>query len=103
MCIDKLLNLINPGTSRLPHPEEKFSKKATVDNVSVDVVLLNWMEYWAVPLQYRNFWKEQIVIELYNEWPEWALVAGAKPDSPAFTWDAEDGKRQQLLLVFKKP
>jgi hypothetical protein len=72
-----------PVVITLPHPEEKEDKSITMDNYDLNIVFDTWFRDWQVPVEWRDYWRNAIEIEVTN-----AI------SSPAATWDnLSTGKR----------
>jgi hypothetical protein len=70
----------------LTHPEESENYEQTINNANVPLTLTKWLVDWKVPVEYWDFWRGQIVIE---------VTTGI--DAPACTWDSDDGKRHMKV------
>ena len=74
------------------HPEEPVNRAATLANTSIYTMLEKWFTDWDVPVQYRDYWKTAIDIQVYETYPPSLIKMGLRQDTPAATWDA-GGKR----------
>ena len=73
MCIAKIMAFFKPKPNNrplvLPHPEEPPNPSQTVDNVDLDATLDLWEVNYNVLIEYRDYWKTKIAIELDAELP----------------------------------
>ena len=87
-----------PPVLVLPHPEELEDWTKTIENVSINGMLEQWITDWAVPQENVEHWKTAIGIEVYNEWPSNKLAWGITPTTPAMSWEV-GGKRYLACLA----
>lgn len=86
---------------KLPYPEEKQDKTKTLANTKVsDVLDLLFGGEGKIPLEYKDYWLDWLVIRLFSKWtPEilsyWPNV---KESTPAFTYE-DNGKDYIYCLV----
>lgn len=52
---------------RLPYPEEKVNYTQTIDNIDVDTIINTWIINYFVPIEYREWWRNTIIITVTNE------------------------------------
>jgi hypothetical protein len=81
----------------LPYPEEPVDESRTTANTSAGTVLEQWLTERKVPAGYHDFWKNQIVIHLYDCWPAEMLIGNLKADTPACTWSEGDTRHLASL------
>ena len=67
---------------KIPHPEEPFNPDATLENTTIEHIILEWFVQYNVPDEYRGYWLDQIHIEVDPEY-----------QYPAGVWDCANGKR----------
>jgi hypothetical protein len=65
----------------LPHPEEKPDYSRTLENTSIQEVLTEWCNSYQIPLEFRQYWFDAIIVFLDITIPY-----------PAGTWE-QDGRR----------
>jgi len=82
----------------LPHPEQKPNYAQTANNVDVDELFKDWCALYYVPVVYRNFWREQIDIQVYDAYPIEIMALGVQSNTPAATWEI-NGKRYLACLA----
>jgi hypothetical protein len=80
----------------LPHPEEPMNSAATLANTDATVVIAKWLQDWAVPAPYWEYWKTAIDIQVYDVYPPAITAMGIRQDTPAGTWEA-GGKRHMAI------
>lgn len=85
-CLQWLLSLFKKKPVLLPHPEEAMDPGKTVENTDKPAVLGRWLKEWGVPANQWDYWKKQIVLEVYDDWPPEYLNLGIHTNTPAFTW-----------------
>lgn len=83
MC-EFLKNLFKPKLA-IPYPEEPINPGQTIANLDKDGIFENWLVDYSVPAQHWDFWKNQIKLAVYDEWPAECLAVGIKTDTPAYT------------------
>lgn len=100
MCLKTLLDLFRPKviTPQLPHPEEPVNPSQTVANTSVDGVITEWLISYRVPTEYHSFWRTQVEVFLYDEWPP-ELLSQFGFSNPCGWATVVDGKRQIYSLA----
>ena len=81
MCL-KLLRAIFKPRLVIPHPEEPPDYTQMLENVSIASTLEKWFEVYQVPVEWWDFWRTQISIEVRPDIPY-----------PAQTWE-QDGIRR---------
>ncbi len=83
----------------LPFPEEPADDTKTRENVDLEGTFNLWMDKYEVPPANYDHWRNSIVIEVYTEYPAWMLQRwpDLDPNSPALTWDGDDGKRHLAI------
>ena len=85
--------------STIPYPEEPRDDSKTVANTDVDAVINQWLVERQVPQIHWKFWRNQIIIEIYDAWPDSFLEWGIEPTIPACAWDGSDGLRHYASLA----
>lgn len=100
MCWSKLFKLCKKSSTPLTilHPEEPRNDSQTVANTVIGDIITKWLTDWKVPAAYWEYWRNAIVIQIYDFWPPEMLATGLQPDTPAATWEA-DGKRHLASLA----
>ena len=63
-----------PADLKLTHPEEPQDPSRTAANINVSEVLNQWLATWQVPQEYRDFWRTQIDIKIFDSWPVEAMA-----------------------------
>ena len=53
----------------LPHPEELVNYDCTMENYNLDVIFQKWYDDYLVPVEYRDYWRNQIEIEVTDTLP----------------------------------
>jgi len=88
-----------PEGLTLPYPEEPHDPTRTVSNTSIQGMLAAWLKQRAVPEEYREYWTNQIEINLYDIWPKEVITRyRINSKTPAFAFGS-DGKRYLFALA----
>jgi hypothetical protein len=82
----------------LPYPEEPMNSNATVDSINLDAVFDDWLIKYQVPEIWYSYWRNQIEIKVFDEWPPEILAWGISPTTPAFAYE-QNGKRLLYSLA----
>jgi hypothetical protein len=53
-----------PPTPVIPHPEEPKNPLCTMENYNLDLVFGKWFEDWQVPVEWRDYWRNAIEVEV---------------------------------------
>lgn len=80
MCFKKIIQIIKP-TYTLLHPEEPPDYSITLSNYNLDVVFDKWFNDYQVPMDYWDYWRNKIEIEVTDTL-----------NYPAATWDIPNGR-----------
>ena len=86
----------SPGSSSgtaLPHPEEPVNPSATIANTNATAVINKWLQDWAVPARYWDYWRSAIDLQVHEVYP---ASLGMAQETPAGAWEA-DGKRHLAI------
>jgi hypothetical protein len=87
----------------LTHPEEPQDKTRTVNNTDVNAILEKWLKGWSVPVEYWDYWKTKIKINLYDSWALECLALGIKIDTPAYAVEINGGRQLNSLATWFNP
>lgn len=52
---------------KLPHPEEKPDYTQTLENINLSSIFQEWLNQWDVPMEFRDYWRVSIEINVTNE------------------------------------
>lgn len=84
MCFKKK-PIIEPEILTLPHPEEPVNYECTIENYNLDVIFEKWFDDYLVPVEYRDYWRNKIEIEVTLTIP-----------FPAGTYDIPNGRHLSI-------
>ncbi|XUX00683.1 MAG: hypothetical protein TUN42_01505 [Dehalogenimonas sp.] len=69
-----------------------MNPSATLASTDLVATLNKWLMDWEVPVQYWDYWKKAIDVQVYESYPAFLTASGMSQNTPAGAWDA-DGKR----------
>jgi hypothetical protein len=79
-----------PIPTVLLHPEEPMNPAQTKENTPLADVVTKWLTDWGIPVAEWDWWRTQVSVNVYNEWPQEFLdrwPSDINVNTPAFTYD----------------
>jgi len=83
---------VKPKPLTIPHPEEPPNDGIMADDVEPHIIIAEWLSNYDVPVEFWEYWKATIDIQVYDVYPDNMIAWGVSPDALAFAWE-QDGKR----------
>lgn len=89
-----------PPVLTIPHPEEKPDYTQTIESTDACDIVNNWLLNYDVPPKHWEYWKTAIDVQVYDPYPDYMLLWGISPDTPAFAWEAVGQRHMAIKPAF---
>jgi len=94
-----------PVAPTIPYPEEAPDYTRTIENTSIEGIMLDWLRKYQIPLKHWDYWRTKIDIKVFNYWTDdiVAKFPTIKADTPAFTYEENDVRHLYCRAAFLNP